>query len=410
MADIVAGLAIVVTLASWAGAMLALPVALYLGVLTLLSWRTRPPCPGAPLRLVCVVPAHNEAEGIAATVASLHAASYPADLRRVIVVADNCDDATASCARAAGAWVVERSDPHRRGKGYALEVGFAWALEDVAVDGILVVDADTVVAPNLWQAVSAHLAAGAAAVQVANVVRNPKAGWRPALQAIGMALVNGVRSLGRERLGLSVGLRGTGMAFARSTLERVPHRVYGMVEDVEYGVRLGLAGLRVAYAAETWIASDAPVSAEAALSQRRRWEGGRAALVRTMLPRVARAALQSRSAVLADLALDLVVPPLSYPALLVATGGGLEALHTMLAGAPSSAAPLWIVSAGVLASHVLRGVVLSGAGLPGIGALLRSPTYIAWKLFVARPWRATDAWVRTQRAGEAPRGGTRAAR
>lgn len=392
-------LATLMSLASLVAVLWVLPGCVYLAALTIFSWARRPPRLTRPMQLVCVVPAHNEEHGIAATVHSLLHADYPAHLRSVFVVADNCTDGTARRARAAGAVVVERTDAQLRGKGYALDVGFSHALKDTRVEGVLVVDADTVVSTNLWSAVAAHLERGDAAVQVANVVRNPQAGWRPALQAIGMALMNGVRSLGRERLGLSVGLRGTGMAFARSTLESVPHRAHGVVEDVEYSLALGCAGLRVAYAPEAWIASDAPVTAGAALSQRRRWEGGRAALAQRMGPALLRTAITRRSMLLADLAADLLVPPLSWPALVVLAGALLELLHIARVGHASPAAGLWLFAGGALALYVSRGLLLSGTGWRGLLALAAAPVYVAWKIAVVRPWRAPQDWVRTRRAG-----------
>lgn len=390
-------MATVVTVLSLLAAAVVLPVWLYLFVLTLLSWTKKAPPPDTSRCLVCVVPAHNEEGGIANTVRSLLAAGYPHEKRRVLVVADNCSDATAERAREAGADVLVRFDDERRGKGFALEAAFAHVLKDEWAQGVIVVDADTVVAPNLWRAVSARLAHGDLALQVTNAVRNPEAGWRPKLQSIAMAMINGVRSLGRERLGLSVGLRGTGMAFARETLERVPHKVYGVVEDVEYGVRLGMQGIRVAFVPETWIQSDAPVSAQASLSQRRRWEGGRIALMRSLLPRVWQAAVAKRSRVLLDLAIDLMVPPISYPALLVVLGVALEAAHVAITGELSLAAPLWAFSAFALFVYVMRGVAFSGTGMGGVFALAAAPAYVMWKLVVAKPWRATGAWVRTQR-------------
>ena len=56
-------------------------------------------------RVVALVPAHNEQEGIVETVRSLQRQSRRPD--RIIVIADNCTDATAALARSAGAEVVE---------------------------------------------------------------------------------------------------------------------------------------------------------------------------------------------------------------------------------------------------------------------------------------------------------------
>src|SRR5690606_30529014 len=107
---------------------LALPTllgGLYLLLLTLLSSRPRPrPASRLQLHFDVVVPAHNEASGIARTITSLQAIDWPRDRFRILVVADNCTDGTATIARDAGARVLERQDEHRRGKGHALAFAF----------------------------------------------------------------------------------------------------------------------------------------------------------------------------------------------------------------------------------------------------------------------------------------------
>lgn len=372
----------------------------YLLVLTMLSVARRPPPRGPDLLLVAVIPAHNEETGIASTVQSLHSADYPADRRRVIVVADNCKDATAERARAAGATVLERFNDEKRGKGYALELGFGHALADPSVDAVVVIDADTVVSPNLWRSLADTLSAGADAVQAANRVRNRDASWRTRLLAIALALINGVRCLGRERLSLSVGLKGNGMAFSRRALTVAPYQAYGLVEDVEHAVALALAGVRVHFAADSFIASESPETAGASVSQRRRWEGGRIQLVLDTLPRVVAQAVRTRSLVLVDIALELLIPPLSYPALLLGTGAVLEGAHLFVRGALTSAAPVWIFAGSALFVHVARGWQLSGTGAGGLKALALAPAYVAWKLVVARPFGRAQSWVRTQRVAE----------
>src|SRR6516162_3733725 len=71
-------------------------------------------------RFLVVIPAHDEEAGIARTVRSCLAISYPTDLYQVLVIADNCSDETANRALAAGARVIERFDPIHRSKGHAL--------------------------------------------------------------------------------------------------------------------------------------------------------------------------------------------------------------------------------------------------------------------------------------------------
>lgn len=374
------------------GAALALAAASYLMALTLASLRPRPaPAPaGAPrLRFDLVVPAHDEAAGIAATVRSLLAADYPPELRRVLVVADNCRDATAARAAEAGACVLVRDEPGLRGKGHALALAFARSLGDGFADAVVVVDADSSVSPNLLRAFAARLSAGEQAVQAAAAVRNRDDSWRTRLMALSLAVFNGVRSLGRDRLGLSCGLRGNGMCLSTAALRAHPYRAFSLVEDLEYGLALGRGFVRVAYAPEAWVASDMVSSGSAAAPQRRRWEGGRAALARAAALPLLRDAARARSLLLLDLALDLLVPPLTTLSLFCAAG---------LACAALAGAPLWpwALTLACLAAYVARGWQLSGLGASGLRAAAWAPVYVAWKLFAARG-AGRGAWTRTAR-------------
>ena len=155
--------------------MLGLPVLLacgYLAVLAALSVRHRPggrlrtTSPVEKLRFRLVVPAHDEGSGVARTVRSLLALDYPPELRRVWVVADNCSDHTAEAAAAAGAEVLVRTEPTLLGKGYALALAFERCLTEGWAQAVVVVDADTVVEPNLLTALAEAFADGAEALQV----------------------------------------------------------------------------------------------------------------------------------------------------------------------------------------------------------------------------------------------------
>jgi glycosyltransferase involved in cell wall biosynthesis len=85
------------------------------------------------LRVLAVIPAHDEAPRIAAVIAGA-AAHLP-----VLVVDDGSSDATADIARAAGAQVLEQRP--NAGKGAALRAAFRHALE-AGYDGALTLDGD----------------------------------------------------------------------------------------------------------------------------------------------------------------------------------------------------------------------------------------------------------------------------
>ena len=367
----------------------------YLTLLTLCSKRIAPPAPIEPrTRFVVVVPAHDEEAGIGATVRSLLEVAYPKELFRLLVVADNCQDGTVDAARAAGAEVLVRTSADKRGKGFALELAYQTVLAQAWAGAVVVIDADTVASPDLLSACDARLQAGAEALQAHYGVRNPDAGWRTRLMVIALSLFHGVRSLGRERLGVSCGLRGNGMCFTTGLLGRVPHDAYSLVEDLEYGLKLGAAGVAVRYVGEARVLGEMVTGAAASVSQRRRWEEGRGQLrklARGMLVK----ALQTRSGLLLDLALDVMVPPLAQLAAPVLLGLLLSAA-LVWTGGPALPLGLFGACAAGLGLYLLRGWVLSGTGLRGLADLALGPLYMAWKLTLVRKQRQQE-WVRTQR-------------
>ncbi len=388
------------TIAIWASLAVALffvPLLVYLGILSVLaSAPRRHVYGGASTRFVVVVPAHNEETGIAATVQSALTVDYPPELRRVLVVADNCSDATAARAREAGALVLTRENKELRGKGYALELAFAHVAREKLGEAVVVIDADSLASPNLLRSFDALLAAGEQAAQAEYGVRNPQASWRTRLMTVALAMFHRTRSLGRERLSLSCGLRGNGMCFTLPLLAKVPHAAYGLVEDVEYGILLGKNGVRVAYATDAWVLGEMVSGGKAAVSQRKRWEGGRAQM-RAMVRPLLAAALTRRSAMLLDLAMDIIVPPLATLGIVLFVFTLLEAALWALSGYPAPGMYLWLAGWAALSIYIARGMQHSGLGFGAVTALAYAPVYVLWKLTFARVGKSEKSWVRTAR-------------
>jgi cellulose synthase/poly-beta-1,6-N-acetylglucosamine synthase-like glycosyltransferase len=379
---------------------LAAPASLscaYLLFLTLLSGAQRPPPHSSrALHFDLIVPAHNEESGIARTVASLRAVDWPADRFRVLVVADNCTDQTAALARAAGAQVLERHDAALRGKGYALAHGFAHSLHDGWATAVVVIDADAEASANLLEAFACRIEAGAMAVQAHYGILNPWASWRTQLITIAKGAFHIVRSRARERLGVSCGIRGNGWCVTHELLRRVPYQCYSLTEDLEYGITLGLAGIRVAYADEAHADADMVSNETIARKQRQRWEEGRFAMIRTRTLPLLRAALARRSGICLDLALDLLVLPLSYVALNLAALIMLAALMAIWIPGAWFWCGWALLCLVTLFLHVMRGWQVSGIGRRGLLALARVPGFLLWKIMVLLG-RKSQAWVRTER-------------
>jgi hypothetical protein len=358
------------------------------------------------LRLVIAIPAHDEALGIEATLESLASCIYPANARRTIVIADNCTDGTAALARSAGVEVWERTDRTKLGKGFAL----AWAFqrlaeEDADFDAVVVLDADCHPSSNMLIAMSGCLEQGANAVQVRYVVSNPDASYASALRYAAFALMNTVRPLGKGQLGLSCGLLGTGMAFTRGLLDRVPWSVSGLVEDSEHHMRLVEAGERVDFIPYASVSSAMPTSLSASSSQQARWEGGKLHLIRRWSPRLVGSGLAKGDLERVHAGLE----PLVLPQSLIAAGSMVSALAGLVLGSKRLMGLSLAALAGQL-TFVLMGLRLVQAPPLVYRALLAAPALIVQKVMLYAGLfggKRPTSWVRTEREaattyGQAP--------
>ncbi len=227
--------------------------------------RTRVPA-GEPLHLTVVIPAHDEARQLPATLQSVFNADYPASHMRVLVVADNCTDRTSEVAVTHGADCVIRTDPTRRGKGYALAYGLPQALP--GADAVIVLDADCTINRDFLRRMSDRLRT-ADVVQSAVVSTNTDSpsGY---VAAVGGGIDN-TTAAGLDAVGGRVPLRGTGMGFRRGVLERHPWGSFGPTEDAEYAAVLAVDRVRVRVAPGAEVRCEAPADGGAFAVQRRRW-------------------------------------------------------------------------------------------------------------------------------------------
>ena len=258
------------------------------------------------LRVAVLVPAHDEERGIAATLATLTPQLRPRD--RLVVVADNCSDATAAVARAAGADVFERSDSARRGKSFAIASGVTYLAAD-APDVVIIVDADCRVEAGAIDALRACAAERPA--QAAYVMHAPDGAPPTRRLAELLFLVrNVVRPLGLSRLGVPCLLTGTGMAFPWPLIRGAPLASGSVVEDLQLAIDLAADGTPPRFCGAARVVSDFPVGEPAAVAQQTRWLWGMLRAI-AQAPRLVVAAVRHRQPSLIALAAELAVPPLT---------------------------------------------------------------------------------------------------
>jgi len=343
-----------------------------------------------------VVPAHDEELNISRTLLALRRLAYPVSCFRIIVVADNCSDATAQKAKEAGAQVLERNDPEHRGKGYALGFAFEQLLRE-DFDAFVVIDADTVPASSLLDVFDRRLSAGQRVLQAVYGVANPDATPLTYLLYLGNFMENYLFHFPKSALGLPVMLRGNGMCFAASVLRDHPWQAHSVVEDTEYGLNLLLAGEPTHFVPETAVYGEYPSSFEQLHSQRVRWASGNGSMLKSYALRLLRLGFVRRDVALADAGWSLLVS--SKPLLLLSAL--LPAAIALVAEGPSGNLFFWVCALVVgQAAYVVLGVVLAGVSVSRLMNLVHLPhlvahmtRYATMGLFGYRK----DVWTRTKR-------------
>jgi hypothetical protein len=353
-------------------------------------------------RIALLVPAHDEASVLAETLSGLAREIGEEDL--ILVVADNCSDETAAIARGAGATVIERHDPDRRGKGYALELGFDLLAKDPPAV-VVVVDADCRVGAGSIRRLADFALTHQRPAQADYLLapREP-ATVLSAISTLAFLVRNRVRPTGLFNLGLPCHLMGTGMAFPWNVIGFAPPSGPCLAEDLLMGIELSAAGFPPIYCASARVTSPPPERTEAALRQRRRWEHGHLGILTAHVPKMILRGLRRRAPALVAMGFDLMVPPV---ALLLAVLGPCCAGAWAATRFGASIAPLGIMlgALGLVLSSVLVAWSKFGRTLVPARYLLLAPFYIAWKipLYVSFLLRGPHrSWDRTERTATTP--------
>ena len=356
-------------------------------------------------KFLIVIPAHNEAPGIATTVRSCLSSNYHSLFFGVLVVADNCTDQTAAIAREAGARVFERFDELKKSKGYAIEFlldSLRRSGEFDSLDAVVIVDADTTIDPDLLRSFDHALRHGHDWMQAYYTVANPDQSWRTRMMTYAFSMFNGVMQLGQNALGSSAGFKGNGMCFASRGLRRRPWKSYGLVEDMEYSWTLRVAGEKILFIPEVSVYGAMLGSGgTAAAHQRRRWEFGRGDIRKKYLGSL----LRSHQLGWSDKVLstcELTIPSMATLALIYLVVISLDLiLWRMSAGSIDSCMRAGLIASAIvmtigLGAYAISPFLVMRLPLRFLSSSLLFPFYLSWKVLVSLGGRPQQ-WVRTAR-------------
>ncbi len=350
----------------------ALPGALTAAHLTLLSLASlfyrepRRPELVPDVTFLVLVPAHDEERVIGATLDALGEAMRPRDV--LLVVADRCTDATAAIGRSKGALVLERGPGEEPGRAAARQAGLEHAL-GLDWDAVVMIDADSVVEPGFLDRCEEMLATGADALQARSEAALGR-GLVAQASLAAFALQGITIPRGRDRLGCSVRLRGTGMVLRRQVVQGHRFRAPAS-EDLWYSLDLCLDGVLPRHVDSARLRSANVGTWKAASTQKLRYEAGRMSAAREFLLPL----LRRRRWPALEAAWFLATPPFATAAASLLVGVALAA-----------AARGWVLTVAfaallaVLALDLLLGLFLSRAPARAYLALAAAPWYLAWKV------------------------------
>ena len=345
-----------------------------------------------------LIPAHNEEDEIAATLKAIKEQLFDHD--RILVVADNCNDRTVEIAQLNGAEVLERLDAKHRGKGYALDFGMQF-LKKNPPDVVIIFDADvTVEADSVDRlARTAHLLKRP--VQAKNLLEPPTdADAKTRVSTFAFLFKNMVRPLGLSSLGGGCLLTGTGMAFPWDLIKNAPLASSNIVEDMQLGIDLAIAGNAPIFCPDATVKSKTAPNNEAAHAQRMRWEHGHLLTIYKQAGRTLKMAIKQQRFELILLSFELAVPPLSSLVLLWCAAFFLSLICSFAKLIPTNILTGFTCLGMLLSLNIFLSWWRFGRHILSFSHILTIPLYILWKTpiylkFLLKPQKD---WVRTERS------------
>ncbi|MGI9316349.1 MAG: glycosyltransferase family 2 protein [bacterium] len=342
------------------------------------------------MKFAIIVPAHNESHHVRIAIDSLKECVPPSGSFDIVVIADNCTDNTASISEDAGCRVLKRTNEELRGKGYALEFAFN-QLIDEDYDAFIVVDADTRCQSNLLVEFEKKITQGENVLQAPYLVDGSKNSVYSRIVSIGFRAFNYLRPSGRELLGFSAGIFGTGFALTKKAVTAVPYTASSIVEDLEYHISLVRAGFICRFVPETCVYSEMPEGIKNSETQRSRWEGGRLRMIAERSWPLFKEVLQGRWRLIEPL-LELLMLPLWMHVTMI----------SFIVLSSSTYLNIYsYIGIVVVFVHIVAAILSTGGGLKELKVLFLVPKYILWKIVISnsilRKAGKNAGWERTGR-------------
>ncbi len=223
-----------------------------------------------------IVSARNEEQVIGQLLDSVKKQSYPSELIRIFVIADNCTDQTARVAREHGAYVLERHNTELIGKGYALDYLFAHLREtNDDCDAYIVFDADNLIDERFIEEMNKGLNRGYLALTSYRNSKNYGTNWISAGYSLWFLREAKYLNHARMQLNTSCAISGTGFCVSRQLIEQNGGWPFHLLtEDMEFTVHTIVNGGKIGYCGNAVLYDEQPEKFSQSWNQRLRWAKG----------------------------------------------------------------------------------------------------------------------------------------
>jgi len=237
-------------------------------------------------RIAYVIPAHNEASVIYATVESIfQSQKYPRECYEVYVIADNCTDETAELARKAGAKVLihNDSDPSHHMALYPLRYGIDYILKnDPDAEIVIHLDADNHINPEFSQKMNDAYQTGIDFARPYEGGLNGTQNFFTKACSYFYAFDSRFGGRGKEVLHLSAHPNGSGAMMSRRMLLKTGgYDSTSISDDTEFSFNRMLEGVKAHLVEEAVVYEDMPSSGSDTLNRNARIAKGNKILMKT---------------------------------------------------------------------------------------------------------------------------------
>lgn len=229
-------------------------------------------------RYAVLISARNEEGVVGHLIDSIRLNDYPKDLVDIYVVADNCTDATAEISRNCGAFVYERFDTEKRGKGHALD----YLMDQIFrkhgrdhYDGFFVFDADNLLDKQYITQMDRCFSEGHRVITSYRNSKNYSSNWISAGYALWFIREAKYLNNPRFMLNTSCAISGTGFLVHKDIIQQQGGwRHFLLTEDIEFTVDNVIQNEKVAYCHDAMLYDEQPTSFRQSWRQRLRWSKG----------------------------------------------------------------------------------------------------------------------------------------